>query len=81
VPNNKVEYQAPDEILVDAVYCYENGGINPVRHDGSVWKPHDNTQDNCITRYEKIRSARSCYQGFWEVPEDATKAPGSHVHP
>jgi hypothetical protein len=73
-------YYAPDEVLVDAVYSYENGGVNPVRHHPSAWNTRELERGNCAIRYERIRRTRSSYQGYWEVREEATKGGRNNVH-
>jgi hypothetical protein len=73
-------YRAPDEVVVDAVYACENGGINPVRHHDWGWNANQMGKDNCIVRYERIRRVRSSYQGFWQAPEEATKGRRNGVH-
>jgi hypothetical protein len=58
-------YREPDAVLADAVYCYEDGGINPPRDRSSRWNARG--RQNNLLRYEAIRRSRSSYQGFWEM--------------
>jgi hypothetical protein len=58
-------HHVPDPVLADAIYSFEDGGLNPVRDKSSRWK--SNGANNCLTRYKAIRGSRSCYQGFWSL--------------
>jgi hypothetical protein len=54
-------YVAPSAPVVDAIYSFEDGGINPAR-DRSVGWPAERSS---LEQYRASRALRSCYQGFW----------------
>lgn len=62
---HQVRYRAPDSILCDAVYCSDEGGINPPRGRSFAWTDEPIRVANPFEKYEAIRRSRSTYQGFW----------------
>jgi len=59
-----IGYVPPDPVAVDAIYSFEDGGINPVHDSTSRW-PVNGSAKNCVERYREAKMRRSCYQGFW----------------
>jgi hypothetical protein len=60
----KTSYQPPDPAVVDAIYSFENGGMNPAQDRSSAWR-NSKRGMSMLDRYRIGRTLRSCYQGFW----------------
>jgi hypothetical protein len=59
-------YKQPSAVTCDAVYCFEEGGLNPVRGEDSSWFA-DQAPANPLIRYRAAQSIRNSYQGFWQL--------------